>query len=381
MPPFEFLTAGRIRFGRGCADSAVDAVRGFGARVLLVRGRSVAWVDGFSRALSDAGCEVTETVCTQEPDLPMLEAACALARQTRTEVVVSVGGGAVIDLGKAVAALAPSDSAVLEHLEGVGQGRPLTRAPLPFVALPSTAGTGAEVTKNAVIAVPEAARKVSLRDDRMLPDLAIVDPNLMDQAPRGVTLSSGLDAVVQVIEPYLCNRSNPLTDALSRATIPMGLSALNRLAQGEDAEAREQMAFVSLCGGLALANAGLGAVHGLAGVIGGRLGAPHGLVCGRLLGPVLLANSRTLRAAGAETSRFEEVAGWLSGGLGVSREAAFDELSGLLDGWGVGRLGAWIMPETNLQEIAKEAAGSSSMRANPCVLQEDDLEGIMRAAT
>jgi alcohol dehydrogenase class IV len=381
MPPFDFLTAGRIRFGRGRADTAVDAVRGFGARVLLVRGRSVAWVDGFSRALSEAGCQVTEVVCTREPDLPTLEAALALARDAGAEVVVAVGGGAVIDLGKAAAALVPSDSAVLDHLEGVGHGKPLSRDPLPFVAIPTTAGTGAEVTKNAVIAVPEAARKVSLRDDRMLPDLAIVDPNLMDHAPRSVTLSSGLDAVVQVIEPYLCNRSNPLTDALTRSAIPIGLKALNRLARAEDAEAREQMAFVSLCGGLALANSGLGAVHGLAGVIGGRLGAPHGLVCGRLLGPVLLANSLTLRAAGVETSRFDEVSAWLSGGLGVSGQAAFEELSALLDRWEVARLGEWITPDTDLVEIAKEAAGSSSMRANPCVLQEDDLEGIMRAAT
>jgi alcohol dehydrogenase class IV len=141
------------------------------------------------------------------------------------------------------------------------------------------------------------------------------------------------------------------------------------------------MAFVSLCGGLALANAGLGAVHGLAGVIGGRLGAPHGLVCGRLLGPVLLANSLTLRAAGVETTRFDEVSAWLSGGLGVSGPTAFEELSALLDRWEVARLGKWITPETDLQQIAKEAAGSSSMRANPCVLQEDDLVGIMRAAT
>jgi alcohol dehydrogenase class IV len=310
----------------------------------------------------------------------LLEDARAQAREFATDVVVAVGGGAVIDLGKAVAALAPSRNPAMDHLEGVGQGAPLIEAPLPFVAIPTTAGTGAEVTKNAVIAVPEAGRKVSLRDDRMLPRLAIVDPALTDNAPRAVTLASGLDAVVQVIEPYLCNRANPLTDAMSRAAIPMGLSALNQLAQRESHQARDQMAFVSLCGGLCLANSGLGAVHGLAGVIGGRLGAPHGLICGRLLGPALEVNHAALKRCDESTVRMDEVAGWIAASLGVPRETAFADLRQVLDNWGVAGLARWITSDTNLAEIAEEAAGSSSMRANPCVLETDELVGIMRAA-
>ena len=377
---FEFLTAGHIRFGRGTAASAVHAVSEFGQRILLVRGRSVAWADQFARQLTDAGCHVVEHLSSGEPALDAVEQGRALAQDSRVEVVVSVGGGAAIDLGKAIAALAPSDSAAITHLEGVGEGRPLTAAPLPFVAIPTTAGTGAEVTKNAVIAVPDAGRKVSLRDQRMLPDLAIVDPALTDNSPRDVTLASGLDALTQVIEPYLTPKANPLTDALCAAAIPKALNALTKLAAGEDTSARDDMCFVSLCGGMALANAGLGAVHGLAGVIGGRLGAPHGLICGRLLGPVLVENHQMLVEGGASMDRFVTLGEWVSEAWTVAREAPFEGITAQLDRWDVPRLLRWITPQTDFDTIAEEAAGASSMKANPCVLPKAALVRIMRAA-
>ncbi|MEE4188407.1 MAG: iron-containing alcohol dehydrogenase, partial [Roseobacter sp.] len=330
--------------------------------------------------LTARGAHVTEIICTTEPDLPSLEAARAQGQAADVGAVVSVGGGSVLDLGKALAALVPSSDAILDHLEGVGAGKPLTRPPLPFVALPTTAGTGSEVTKNAVIAVPEAGRKVSLRDDRMLADLAIIDPALMDDAPRAVTLASGLDALVQVIEPYLCNKSNPLTDALCVTAIPAGLQALHRLAVAEDQNARDQMAYVSLCGGLALANAGLGAVHGLAGLVGGRLGAPHGLICGRLLAPVLAENAAAMAAQGAGTARFDRVASWIGETFDLDPDTAFEALPEVLDQWDLPRLGTWLTPQSDLDGIAQEALSSSSMRANPCALTTDRLIRIMRSA-
>ena len=374
IAPFGFATAGRIRFGRGVAGDAVDAARAYGSRGLIVRGASVAWVDELSRELTAAGCDVTEVRSSGEPSVDDVRSAVAAGRGA--QVVLGVGGGAVIDLAKAAAALIPSECDVMEHLEVVGGGRPLQAAPLPMIAIPTTAGTGAEVTKNAVIAVPEAARKVSLREVRMLPRLALVDPALTDGAPRGVTLGSGLDALVQVIEPYLSNKANPLSDALCRAAIPQGIAALKRLAEGEDKAARDALAYVSLTGGLALANAGLGAVHGLAGVIGGRFNAPHGLICGRLLGPVLAANSRELGAS----VRFGEVQRWLSEGFNLPETDTFDALAALLDSWRLDRLNRWIPEGTDLGETAHEAAMSSSMRANPCVLSQDALESCIRAA-
>jgi alcohol dehydrogenase class IV len=374
ISPFGFATAGRIRFGRGVAGEAASAARGYGRQVLLLRGGSVAWVDELARDLAAAGCEVTQLRGSGEPSVEDVRAAVAAGRGA--DVVLGVGGGAVIDLAKAAAALIPSECDVMEHLEVVGAGKPLQADPLPMIAIPTTAGTGAEVTKNAVIAVPEAARKVSLRDDRMLPRLALVDPALTDGAPRGVTLGSGLDALVQVIEPYLSSKANPLTDALCRAAIPQGIAALKRLAAGEDQDARDALAYVSLSGGLALANAGLGAVHGLAGVIGGCFGAPHGLICGRLLGPVLAANSDAMGAS----DRFSEVQMWLSDGFGLPQEGTFDALTAMLDDWGLERLNQWIPEDADLGETAREAAASSSMRANPCVLEAETLEACIRAA-
>ena len=374
IAPFGFATAGRIRFGRGVASEAVDAARAYGRKVLLLRGGSVAWVDDLARGLTEAGCDVTELRGSGEPSVEDVRAAVAAGRGA--DVVLGVGGGAVIDLAKAAAALIPSSCDVMDHLEVVGAGRPLEANPLPMIAMPTTAGTGAEVTKNAVITVPESGRKVSLRDDRMLPRLAFVDPALTDNAPRDVTLGSGLDALVQVIEPYLSTRANPFTDALCRAAIPQGIAALQRLAKGEDAAARDAMAYVSLSGGLALANAGLGAVHGLAGVIGGRFGAPHGLICGRLLGPVLAANADAL----GPSARMAQVRKWLAEGFDLPDAGAFYALSELLDDWGLDRLGRWIPADADVGETAREAAASSSMRANPCVLSEIALENCIKAA-
>jgi alcohol dehydrogenase class IV len=378
--PFDFLTAGQIIFGRGRAEDAAQAIAAKGKRVALVRGSSVPWVDKLIRQLTDLGCAVTEITCRSEPDVVMLEKALDAGRAVGATIVVSVGGGAVIDLGKALAALLPAQTGVMDHLEGVGNGLALSSDPVLFVAIPTTAGTGAEVTKNAVISVPDAGRKVSLRDNRMLSDLAIVDPALTDNAPRNVTLAAGLDAVTQVIEPYLCNRTNALTDAICRMAIPMGVGALVRLERGEDQAARDDMAFVSLCGGLVLANAGLGAVHGLAGVIGGRLGAPHGLICGRLLGPVLAQNAAALSRAGADDTRVSEVANWLGTALEMTPRDVFSELPRRLDDWGLPRLTTWMTQEIDLSAIATEALSASSMRANPVTLTVTALVQAMKQA-
>ncbi|UOA34201.1 Long-chain-alcohol dehydrogenase 1 (plasmid) [Sulfitobacter sp. DSM 110093] len=374
LAPFGFATAGHIRFGRGVAAEAVTAAGRYGRQVLLLRGSSVAWVDDLARALTATGCNVTQVRRSGEPSVEDVRAAVLAGRGA--DVVLGVGGGAVIDLAKAAAALIPSDCDVMEHLEVVGAGKPLKADPLPMIAIPTTSGTGAEVTKNAVISVPESARKVSLRDDRMLPRLALVDPALTDGAPRGVTLGSGLDALVQVIEPYLSSKANPLSDALCRAAIPQGIAALKRLAAGEDPVARDAMAYISLSGGLALANAGLGAVHGLAGVIGGQFGAPHGVICGRLLGPVLAANSDML----GSSARFSEVQTWLAEGFDLPETGTFNALADLLDEWEVDRLNRWISQDADLSKTAREAATSSSMRANPCDLSQDVLEACIRAA-
>ena len=377
IAPFQLLLPGRILFGRGEAAKTAGLAAGFGPRVLVVHGRDAARAAWLLADLNRAGCGVHALICAKEPDLPMLEAALAKARVFAPDVVIGLGGGAVLDLAKALAGLIPATGKVLDHLEGAGQGLPLSQNPLPFVAVPTTSGTGAEATKNAVIDVPAQRRKVSLRDDRMMARLAIVDPALTDGCPRGVTLSSGLDALTQVIEPYLCNRANPATDALARAAIPMALAALPALMQGEDSGARDAMAWVSLSGGLALANAGLGAVHGLAGVIGGVTGAAHGAICGTLL-PFVIAANRAAMPAGPVAERLAEVDAMLStafgGGPGTEALHRWSRRNGLP---GLAALG---LDAKDHGSVAAAAAGASSMKANPVVLPEAVLQAILRAA-
>jgi len=368
VPPFGFATAGEIRFGRGVLADVVPFAAN-ARRVLLFRSASVAQADDLARALPG---DVLDMVARGEPDLPQLEATLAQARAFGPDLIVAIGGGAIIDHGKALAALVPAPYGAMRYLEVVGEGQPLDAAPLPLVALPTTAGTGAEVTRNAVIGVPEAGRKVSLRDPRMYPALALVDPDLLESCPRGVTLASGLDAITQVIEPFICTRANPMTDALCRDAIPRGLRALHRLMDGGDSAAWDNMALTSLYGGLALANAGLGAVHGFAGVIGGRTGAAHGAICGALLVPVLRAN----RAAAAQGSDAAQRMDWVVAQI----RAEFGHLQDFqnwIRGNGLPTIGGLGVTTEMHANIARDAVQSSSYRANPVDLRDGLLLQIL----
>ncbi len=379
---FSFMTATEILFGRGQTGQAVAKIAALGPRVLLVHGRNPDRADWLCGALRAAGTAVARFAVPGEPDMDLIAAGLRAARNHGAAAVVALGGGAVIDAGKAIAALVPATRPMLDHLEVVGRGLPLDTAPLPFAALPTTAGTGAEVTRNAVISVPEHRRKVSLRDARMLPRLAVVDPALTDGCPRAVTLASGLDALTQVIEPFTSTRANAMTDALCRDAIPQALPALMRLMKGEDSDARDTMAWVSLCGGLALANAGLGAVHGLAGPLGGLTGAAHGAICGALLPPVLRANRRAVTDP-ALGQRLDQVGGWIGAAFGQPG-ATLDTACGLLADWsrqaGLKRLADLGIAADAQADAAEAAATSSSMKANPATLPTATLRAIMAEA-
>lgn len=375
---FSFATAAEIHFGRGTARIVPEAASRFSDRAMLVHGRDGARSAWLAEDLKNSGVGIVPIACPGEPDLKLVEAAVDVAREARPGVVIAVGGGSVIDLGKAVAALAPARDRALAYLEVVGEGRALTADPLPFIAIPTTAGTGAEVTKNAVIGVPDHRRKVSLRDARMIPDIAIVDPALTDGAPRSVTFSSGLDAVTQVIEPFLSTRACPLTDALCADAIPRGLRALLRLHQTEDPAARDDMALTSLFGGIALANAGLGAVHGLAGVIGGRTGAPHGAICAALLPRVLEVNAEALPVEDKLRRKLDRVFAWIADALEVRDEDATQALAMKIAEVGIPDLAKLGVTEGDMGDIALAARAASSSKSNPVPPDRLDFEEILR---
>ncbi|MCM2293266.1 iron-containing alcohol dehydrogenase [Allorhizobium sp. BGMRC 0089] len=376
---FSFRTATEILFGRGSARDSARRIRAFGSRILLVHGANAAraaWL------VADLNRQDTDLLCLHvegEPALPALEPWLEAARVHRPDVVVSLGGGAVLDAGKAIAGLLRSGRPVIDHLEVVGSGLPLEETPLPFIAIPTTAGTGAEVTRNAVIGVPEHHRKVSLRDPAMLARLAIVDPALTDHAPKALTRDCGLDALTQLIEPYISNAANRISDALVRGALPDGINAFVTLMQGEDQAARDDLAFASLCGGLALANAGLGVVHGLAGPLGGLMDAPHGAICGALLVPGLLANRAAVEDAGIR-QRIDEVFGLIGKALGVSAEQAPEAFTEFLHAHGLRSLTALGFTPEHFHEAAVMAESASSMKTNPVALSRKVLLSILEQA-
>lgn len=364
-------------FGRGTRDEAAGRVSAMGRRVLLVRGRSVPWVDSLHDALTAQVCAVESVVSTGEPDLESVRQGVATARAHAADCVVAAGGGAVIDLGKAIAGLTPSAGDPADYLPSGGKAAGQIADPLLMAAIPTTAGTGAEATRNAVIGVPETGAKISLRDPRLVPALALVDPALTDGAPRSLTLASGLDAITQLMESYLSCRATPITDALARSSLSPALAALARLMRAEDAAARDDLARASYLSGLALANSGLGVVHGLASVIGGRGGA-HGAICGRLLPAALEINAAALRTRRLPTSRVDELDTILRQHLGHDTGTGSAALRRFIDHHGLPSLAELNLPEQHKPEMARLALSASSTQANPVSLTEDEIAAILR---
>ncbi|MCX7938074.1 MAG: iron-containing alcohol dehydrogenase, partial [Thermoflexales bacterium] len=335
-------------------------------------------------SLREAGLRVSLVSLAGEPTLAEVQQGAEQARAMRCEVVIGFGGGAAMDAAKAIAALATNPGDPLDYLEVIGKAQPLERAPLPCIAIPTTAGSGAEVTRNAVLTSPEHRVKVSLRHALMLPRIAIVDPALCVTLPPSLTAASGMDALTQLIEAFVSTRANPLTDALCREAIPRAARALRRaVSHPDDLEARSDMSLASLFSGMALANAGLGAVHGFAAPIGGTFDAPHGAVCARLLPFVFEENARLIQArmpASPILARFTEIAQMLTGRAQASVEEGIAWLHALVRDLPIPPLSAYGMRVEDVPMLAERAAQANSMRSNPIALaQEDRVRMLMRA--
>jgi alcohol dehydrogenase class IV len=386
--PFTFRTASRIVFGRGSrAGIAAEAAR-LGRRILWVTGARSLAVSGESDVLAErfevAGLEVARWAVSGEPDTQTVDRGAAVAVAFEADAVVAVGGGSVLDAAKAIAAAATNGGAAIDYLEDLpaGGGRALEAAPLPLVAVPTTAGTGSEVTRNAVLRVPEASLKRSMRDDRMLPSVALVDADLAARAPVAVAVPAALDALTHLIEAYVSRGAQPITDLLALEGARRAARALEVLSAGEsDAKtaAWDELALASLWGGIALANAGLGAVHGLAAPVGGRCAVPHGAACAALLAPTVRANVEALRSRepGAPAlARYAEVATALTGSADPGGLATF--LDSLRKRLGAAPLSAYGSLDDHLSAIV-EASRGGSMKNNPIRLTDGELDAILRA--
>jgi alcohol dehydrogenase class IV len=379
---FELSVPEKIIFGKGSLGRLGQLVSGYGNRALIVHGAN----PDRARSLEGLLAKSTTHLCSipNEPTIEDIAKGVEEAKTRNVTLVVGIGGGSVIDAAKAISGLATNSGDILDYLEVIGRGNPLTKAGLPCVAIPTTAGTGAEATKNAVIASLEHQVKVSLRSPFLLPRIALVDPELTYSLPVKVTIATGLDALTQLIEPLVSARGNPVTDGLCREGIPRVARSLPAVVQnGKNFAAREEMALASLFGGLALANAGLGAVHGFAGPIGGMFNAPHGLICGILLPFVVDANIHALRLRAPDSialSRYDEIGRLLTGSPDALATDGLAWLTDLRKTLNVPALSSLDIPKQSIPEIASKAAKASSMKANPIELTQPELEAILEAA-
>jgi len=381
---FEFATAARIVFGAGTVREVAPAAKEMGRRALLVMGCPLECAATLIAGLKAAGLACPTLAVDTEPTLDLVRQGVELAREQQCDLVIGLGGGSAIDAGKAIAALLANSGELLDYLEVIGKGRSLRSPSVPFIAVPTTSGTGSEVTRNAVLASPEHRVKASLRSPFLLPRLAVVDPELTLDLPPAVTASTGLDALTQLIEPYVSIRANPITDMFCLEGMCRAAGALLRAClDGHDRQARADMALASLLGGLALANAGLGAVHGFAAPVGGMFTAPHGAVCAALLPHAMEVNIRALRARAPQSDslrRFQTVARILTGDADAAPEDGVNWVSRVCQALSIPPLRSYGVQERDVPVLVENAAQASSMKANPIPLTPDELREVLSRA-
>ena len=381
---FSFTTANSIHFGPGKSRSLSSLLPRETDRVFFVTGSTPSRFQAILDLLQKNGIRLEVYSISEEPTVESLGEAIQAARRFDPQIIIGLGGGSVIDAGKAIAALIHNTGELIEYLEVVGKGRPLAYPSLPFMAVPTTAGTGSEVTRNSVIGVPNAGVKVSLRSPYMLPHWAIVDPELTYALPQEIAAYTGIDALTQNLEAFLSKKANPLSDAIAREGLRKAARSLKASCGGTlNRDAKSDMCISSLCGGLALANAGLGAVHGFAGPIGGMIDAPHGALCGSLLLPVCRANFDTIsrRNPDSETARkFDIAAQILTDNPAAKGTYLIAWLDALIKDLPLKSLSELGFTEELISEASDKANRASSMKGNPVELCQADLREILQDA-
>jgi alcohol dehydrogenase class IV len=381
---FEFATANRIIFGSGTLSQVGHLASELGERALVLSGFAGEQNRVLQNLLADHNIVSELYYVSKEPTVKTVQQAMKTAQDISSDLIIGFGGGSAIDTGKAIAALMTNEGDIYNYLEVIGHGKPIIQPPLPYIAIPTTAGTGAEVTRNAVIGSPDHKVKVSLRSPLMLPKISLIDPELTYSLPREITAGTGMDAVTQVLEPYVSKMSNPMTDAFCREGLRLASRSLERAyLDGSDRIARQEMSLVSLFGGLALANAKLGAVHGFASPLGGMFDAPHGAVCARLLPVVMAVNVRALQSRGKELNaldRYDEVGCYLTGDANATADDGVEWVHALSEKLDIPPLAAYGVRNEDIPNIIAETARASSMRGNPIELTHAELSEIMELA-
>jgi len=384
MSQFEFAAPGRIVFGPGTLKEAGPAAAALGRRALVVTNRTVERAKPLLALLAESRVEAVTCPAAGEPTMDDVRRAVARSREHACDLVIGIGGGSALDLAKAAAAVLANGGDALDYAEVIGRARAITKPSVPWMAIPTTAGSGAEATKNAVIASPEHGVKVSFRSPLMLARVAIVDPELTAGLPSAVTAATGLDALTQLIEAFTCTRANPMTDGLCREGLARSARSLRRACRPpEDPAARADLALASFLSGLALSNAGLGAVHAIAGPFGGAFRAPHGAVCARLLPEVMAANVRALASRpqpGEALARYDEVARLVTGSPEAAAADGVGWVRALVGELGIPGLSHYGLTPEGFPALVEKSLAASSMKANPVKLTTGELQEILERA-
>ena len=381
---FEFATACRVVFGPGTSAEVASLAAEMGRHPLVVTGRNTDRAAPLINALEKRGMDITRFQVTEEPTIDTALSVIQKARQTERDLVIGIGGGSVIDVGKVAAALITNNGQLMDYLEIIGDAQPLKCAAAPYIAIPTTAGTGSEVTRNAVLGSPKHGVKVSMRSAFMLPHLAVVDPELTISMPPSITASSGLDALTQLMEAFVSSDSNAMTDGICREGLRRAAESLQCVYQnGNDRKARENMCLASLFSGFVLANAKLGAVHGIAGPLGGMVSGAHGAICAGLLPAVMEMNIRALREREMDSpalERYTELARILTQRWNATAEDGIVWVKNLCQILQVESLAHLGLNKADFAEVVSKSKTSSSMQGNPIRLTEAELLEILNQA-
>ncbi|MGF1911378.1 iron-containing alcohol dehydrogenase [Vibrio kasasachensis] len=377
---FQFMTSTRIIFGEGALQSSLSVINQFGYSVLLVSGKNIQRASPILQYIKMQGMRYQHVAISGEPNITMVEETALNGRKFKPDMVIAIGGGSVIDMGKALAAIIPNQGDVYDYVEIVGRNVPLKTKPIPFIAIPTTASTGSEVTRNAVLRSGQDKVKVSLRSPDMLADVAIVDPTLTYATDAYTSGRGAMDAFTHLMEAYVCGEPNPITDMICEE----GLRRLSRSVLAgcleDDLSARGDLSFAAMLGGMAITNAKLGAAHGLASALGGKLAAPHSVITARLAPYVMLENIRAAKIAGRADvlGRYRKMAHLLTGRTNASLDDAVLWVNMMLSQLKLPDLSEFGVCKTSFEKVADDALKSVAIKGNPLPLTKERLMFILQ---
>ncbi|MGC9402782.1 iron-containing alcohol dehydrogenase [Vibrio genomosp. F10 str. 9ZC157] len=376
---FQFMTSTRIIFGEGALQSSLSVLNQYGYSVLLVTGKDQSRSDILISYLKAQNMRYQHVSISGEPNITMVEETSVVGRKFKPDMVVSMGGGSVIDMGKALAAIIPNQGDVYDYVEVVGRSVPLKTKPIPFIAIPTTASSGSEVTRNAVLRSGQDKVKVSLRSPDMLADVAIVDPTLTYGTDVHTSARGAMDAFTHLMEAYVCGDPNPLTDMVCEEGLRKLSHSVIAACRRDDYSARADLSFAAMLGGMAMTNAKLGAAHGLAAALGGKLNAPHSVITSRLAPYVMKENIEAAKGAGRKDvlKRYIRLAQLVTGRTNVHVEDGVLWVQMMLDKLELPVLSDYGVCSTSFDKVAEDALMSVAIKGNPLPLTKERLVYIL----